>query len=339
MRLFDVAQPVLGEDIRIPYAMRAALGWHAGAKLVCWTHAGDDKAVRRPKQMSISAYMPNSRELWHLAARFHDRLGLLAELTKSLADLQIDVIGCRASTQLHHAELRLDMDIDTTAYHSQFDLTRQERRDLPARRLKELHARLLCSFIKDIVFFPDGKPILRITQNPVLRATVGADFRHDAQLRPHGVITLPRTVLDEVKLHFAPKLAAVRKTAARDPRPLVMLTADARWGIVDATFFYQNTGYRHIRLNANDQGDTLYLLSNQLRRVGFNILQLYSRTIANTGRILIDLLVHLADDRAGDDARLTSFARGVLRDKVLKSLTLKTTFPRPMRPRAARRLP
>ncbi|MEK6372880.1 MAG: hypothetical protein AABO58_09300 [Acidobacteriota bacterium] len=333
-----MAQPIMGKEIRIPFAMRAALGWHTGAKLVCWTHHGDLKVLQRPKQMSISAYMPNSRELWHLAARFHDRLGLLADLTAALADLQIDVIGCRASTQFHHAELRVDLDIDTSAYESEFDLTRQERLDFPARRLRELHARLLCLFIKDIVFFPDGKPILRITRNPLLRATVSADSRHDILLRAHGLCELPRAVLDEIELHFAQRLTASQKARAHDPRPLVMLAADARWGVVDATIFYRNTGYRHIRVNAADQSDTLQLVTSQLKRVGFNILQLYSRAIANTGRIWIDLLVHLADDRAGDDARLMAFIRGVFRDKSLRSLALEATFPRPMSRRAARRL-
>jgi hypothetical protein len=330
MRLFDVAQPVSAGKLVLPYAMRAALGWHAGMRLFCWSHSGADAPpAAHHNQLSISAYPPKARELWHFAARFRDRPGILAELTSLLTDLQIDVIMSRASTHLQNSEFSVDMEIDTSSYESTFDLSRDKRQSRPARGLPELHARLVCTFIKEIVFLPDGTPSCRLTRNPMLTGTASSDeFRYTVNLQKHGLITIPTKAMDAIRTAFKmpPPKRTVRKAAAA---PLVMLVADSRWGVVDATFYYRNTGYMHARITARDQLATLELIMAELKSHGFNLLQFYSRVIANSGRAILDVLLFLPGDRTADDDRLKAYIVGTLHGKNLKELSVKVTFPEP----------
>jgi glycine cleavage system regulatory protein len=329
MRLFDTAQPLEGTQLRLPYVMRAALGWHAGAKLFCWSEqAREAGAALLHNQLSISTAIPNTRELWHLSARFRDRRGLVSELTSLLTDLRVDIVNLRASTQLHNTEFSVDADLDTSSYESEFDFTSDHRRRLPNTGVRELHARIVAIFASDLTFLPHGVPFLRITRNPILTGTIFArEFRFDLVLREDGVLELPRTALQSIRDYFDQNYPAAM-IRSRGAKPMVLLVADIRWGVVDATVFYSNTGYKHVRIRASDRIGTLGSITSELHDRGFNILQLYTRSVPSSGTSITDVLVHLHDDRLSDDDELLKYLRETLRAPALKEYQMEVSFPR-----------
>ena len=111
--------------------------------------------------------------------------------------------------------------------------------------------------------------------------------------------------------------------------PHVMLVADARWSVIDATFFYKNTGHKHVRVHARDRIGSLQQMTSELRSHGFNILQLYTRTVAGTDHAISDMLLHLVDDKSQSDTALMTYIKGVFRGKRLRDLEPEVTFPPP----------
>jgi len=329
MRMFDVSQYVRTGHVRLPFAMRAALGWHTGLRLYVWTHSGKKATDGLHNQLSVSAYLPRVKELWHLSGRFRDRPGMMTELAGLLTELQVDVITCRASTQLENSEFMVDMELETSAYNSEYDLSSDERRKLPNRELREFYARLASKFIKEVVFGSDGKPQLTITRNPVLAGAIRADKHHEVTLREHGWITLPTDLMTAVRASFERRFQSLRHASGTASLPIVLIAADTRWGVCDLTFYFRNTGHKHIRIRARDQIGTLQAVTSALRDRSFNMLQLYSRTLPNAGFGYMDLLVQSLATQIGDDQSLVKSIRAAMSGASLLELDIDLTFPPP----------
>lgn len=311
--------------------MRAALGWHTDLRLSMWTHAGKKPDESLHNQLSVSAYLPRVKELWHLSGRFRDRPGMMTELGSLLTELQVDVITCRASTQLENSEFIVDMELETSAYDSQYDLTSDERRKLPNRHVRELYARVVSKFIKEIVFGPDGQPQLTITRNPILSGAIRADRHHEVTLREHGWITLPPELIASVRASFERRFKHLSRDAGAGSTPIVLFAADTRWGVCDLTFYYRNTGHKHIRVKARDQIGTLQAITSALHNRSFNMLQLYSRTLSNQGFGYMDLLVQSLAAPVGDDQSLVRSIRAALSSPSVSELDVTLSFPPPQR--------
>jgi predicted amino acid-binding ACT domain protein len=317
--------------------MRAALGWHAGLRLFVWTHTGKKSVDALRNQLSVSAYLPRVKELWHLSGRFRDRPGMMTELSGLLAELQVDVITCRASTQAENSEFMVDMELETSAYNSDYDLSSDERRKLPNRQLRELYARIVSKFIKEIVFGGDGQPQLTITRNPVLSGAIRADQHHEVTLRQHGWIILPSDLMSDVRTSFEHQFPRLSQASATAATPIALIAADTRWGVCDLTFYYRDTGHKHIRVRARDQVGTLQAITSALRDRSFNMLQLYSRTLPNEGFGYIDLLVQSLANQVGDDRSLARSIRAAVTGVTLSELDITLTFPRAQKPGQPRR--
>jgi predicted amino acid-binding ACT domain protein len=334
MRLFDVAQLVGDGRIHIPYAMRAALGWHASTHLYCWRQPYAETADGgRPSegQLSISASLPNRRELWYLTVRFRDRTGMLNDVSDLLKGHQIDIVSCRASTQLQNTQFAIDMELDTSLYEGDHDATFADRKRRPARGLRELYARIVCRFFREIVFQPDGTPALSLVRNPILSGSIIADTnRYDALLEPGGDLIVSADIIESVRSAFVERYPHVQRNVGKAALPYVMLVADARWSVIDATFFYKNTGHKHVRVHARDRIGSLQEMTSELRHHGFNILQLYTRTVAGTDHAISDMLLHLVDDKSQNDAALVTYIKGVFRGRRLRDLEPEVTFPPPV---------
>lgn len=274
MRIFHKIQAVENRRLYIPYAMRAALGWHQNQPLFCWTRAEDDDSARN--QISLSATKPSPNAIWTLSARFRDRQGLLATLSDLLRQENVNIITCRGSSSMQNREFSVEMEIDLHDYARKHD---------PA--LRQLHMLIVCKFVRDIVFEPDNSPRLEIVANREL-----ADSRPIRLIENTGVINrhvlIPLVFLERTIDYFRQQHHVPGKTGPL----LAAVVGDVKSAVVDATLFYRHTGYKHVRVKLKDGIGTLHKLTEALRRFGFNVLQSYHRTIQPHVMSQTDLLVY-----------------------------------------------
>lgn len=298
MRIFHKVQAVENRRLYIPYAMRAALGWHRKQSLYCWRYAKDTETEHN--QITLSAVEPKPDAIWTLSARFLDRRGLLTDLSTLMRDEGVNIITCRGSSSMQNREFGVEMEIDTLHYTRQSDTS-----------LRELHALIVCAFIKDIVFEADDTPRLEIVANREL-----AESRHIGPIERTEVdnrhVLIPSAFLESTtesfrrQHHLPPKAQPL----------LAAVVADIKSAIVDATFFYPHTGYRHVLIRSKDKIGTLRKITDTLHKHRFNVLQAYHRTIQFRVSSQTDLLLYRKVDveKVETDHDLVTEIQAIFRD-------------------------
>jgi hypothetical protein len=323
MRLFHLAQRVESDSLYIPHAMRAALGWHRGRQLYCWRSESLPDSPHY--QLTLSPVGPNERDLWRLAARFHDRPGLLWELCHLLAAEGVNIITCRSATRMegHGGEFAVEMELDTRQYGA--------ASHHPQTELPDLYARIICEFIKEIVFQPDRRPCLRITPNPAFVQKRVVEPMEQLRLAGRGRLPLSHKRLARIEAHFGAEHGPLR--ARLDPdaaSPLAFLVADTEATIVDITFFYLNTGYQHVRIKSIDRIGVLQTIARAFKDQFFNILQAYHRTQVIGESSETDLLLHheaWESDYSRYDRRAVGEIEKIIDTPAMKNIGARVEFP------------
>lgn len=323
MFLYAPPQTIRGSKLYVPLEIRAALGWHDGLTLFIAQCANSGACA---SQLLVSSVAPVTRsDLWHLAMRFRDRPGLVADLSNLLRSRDIDIVACKVNTRNHISAIVVEADIDARLYASKYDSDSPTRQQRPAEGLRELHAFLLARFLDDAYFAVDGTPYITLTRHHQLRRSVNETDEKQQATLDKGTLSLTRGVLDKIRDDSAIHWPHLR-TSAR--LPAAMLVASPLVFSLTITIFYPTTGHIHVRVAASNRKGLLAALTSQIHERGMNIVHMYARNAKGETSIL-DFFLHFSSDTEHDDQKLRTFVKGTLHNKVLKEWKSTVSFPKP----------
>lgn len=325
MYLFIRKQILLREKLYIPYFMRASLQIHDNSVLTL--SSGIRKTSPYQNQLIISSIQAECRaDFWNLKASFRDRPGIVAELMNLLARENIHLLETSIATRDSNDEFVIDLNFCAKGYKSEFDGDTFTRRNNAGQWPKELYARIVAMFIKDLVFRPDGKPIIYVKHNHVLADSIDKVNHIETCLIKNGLIRLPKGVISAIRSQFVEQYPSVANAANK---PYAILTTDLEFRLILATIIFINTGHVHVRVEAKNTTNTLSVISRTLFEHGFNIIQFSARNIGSGAKCLIDIFMHLPPekDKYKSDKRIEKWVESIFRGTVLQKLECSVSFP------------
>lgn len=325
MYLFTRTQEIKRQRLYIPFIMRAALQLHDNANVVLTSEIQESSPYQN--QILISSIPTESRsDFWNLKASFRDRPGIISELSSLLSNLSIHIINLTSTARDQNSEFVIDIDFCINDYVSEFDRDTTTRRNNPGQWPRELYARIICLFIKDLVFRPDGKPIIYIKQNDALAHSVDQVNYSESCKIINGFVRIPNKYLDAIRAQFFESYPKVRKPSFH---PLAVLATDVEFRLILVNIFFSHTGHLHIRIDAINNQQTVPRISTVLFDLGFNIVQFSTRIIGAGERSITDIFLHLPPDKDKfkDDQKMHKWIESRFHGSSLNDFDCRVHFP------------
>ncbi len=329
MFVFSYALAIQANSLYIPYVMRALLGLH-DQRTIYVSDMAREKAPLQNQLLLTAVPLAKRRDIWNLRVWFYQRSDILPQLTSLLSSLDVDILDCAISTRNQNRELEVDINLDVSQYASQFDQDSATRAKFPRIWPQELYARIVCQFIEDIVFRPDGKPFIYLRRNTVLSNSVdNATYSESRPIR-RGSIQLPSKILENIRKQYQEYYSHIPRSKTINGQPRVLLAADSMSRYLLCHIFFANTGHLHVRVNCVNKVGVIARLATRFSEQGLEIIDLYSRDLYSGDRTLADFFIYLSHerDKFKEDIRLRSWVRALLEADILSDLDCRIIFPR-----------
>lgn len=332
MMIFSPVQIIKESRLILPYYIRAAMGLHNELQMhlsVFQSSLTDSSFLTELIASPIPLELRS--DLWIMKASFHDRPGLMADLTSFLKNLNIDIVSCFASTSEHNKYCSVELVLDNQFYSSDFDGNSGHRSANEILSLDELEAKIMAYFIEDILFSDGNIPLITIYRNiPLYRSKHHLLDKERVRIQKE-CIKLPRGILQDIEKDYLEIYPQIKKLHDEEKLPLATIVVDAENTLLKILIFYRNTGHLHARIRAKNEVGTLAEIASRLKDEKFNIYQMYTRSIdMHNSYSYIDLLLKLPPefDKFKDDDRLKKFIRNVFSDESLKRFEFEVLFPK-----------
>lgn len=280
--LFTLGQRVSEGKIVLPDFLRAALGLHDPTTF----NIVPTQPVQHPVIELLASTIPRNawHDVWRLEVTFHDRDGLIADLSLLLQSNSCRILSTRATTTAAASLICVDVDFDASQYDSDVDGSPEIRENNPVMALLELEAQIAVKFINDLVILPQSRALLAIRRNLVL-----FDGANIAQPTHQAIVQ--SSLLDLSGL--LPDLRDADRI-----RPICYLVADETHLALRIYLVEPNKGFCHFRVLAHNRSKSVSRICKGLRDRGFNICQIYMRTKSNFEICVADFLVGLIKPRS-----------------------------------------
>lgn len=286
---FYYLQYVYNNRVAIPIPLRADLSMHNHSKE--FVTVQEIKRHHRMVELVISPVRFEFRQdLWTLKADFHDRPGLIGEISEFLKQYNMQVI--RLSTHLINGDIfSIQVSMNATWFVDQASHEFSTRVNDEFIR-DYFRDAFYAAFVNEVVFNEKlEKPVIQITVNDQLASSVAAD---------KGRYELP--VFDS-HVHMVDPLMNVinRHLGKRNMKPGRQLRAsvvsDPSNALCRVYLFLEDTGIVHVRIRSNKNSDALTHVSRLLNQKGFNIVQCFVRSFVGSDNkecLLIDCILCLS---------------------------------------------
>lgn len=237
----------------VPDEMWEIAGLREGPGFHLWLTTNERHVVRNEVWGS---YTSEWRDYWGLTASFQDSPGVLARLAALLAELQIDIVSCRAETTEPNGIVTAELVVDAYRNPSQERLT-----------FRALRAHVIGRFIREIVFY-EGQPqilLWRILTPPNRQRS------HVVSLGRRR-ISIPITFLEDIRKSTAPEHPSLNG----DPgaRLMAALRVDTEAGVTRAMILFPGTRHLALRIWHEDEIGSLHQVAEFMREHDLNMIQL-----------------------------------------------------------------
>lgn len=232
----------------------------------------------------------NWRDLWHLKVAMIDRQGLLAEFAALLREAQINIVTCRAETTEPNGIVNFEMHLDSY----QYTLNNEKRVGVTESgagpTLPEIRARIISTFIEEIVFF-DQHPLFSLWRVLPLSMSATRILEQEVVRLEGNSIPIPEALLHSVRRAaeaHSPELKAYGEL------PLfAAVRADTEAAVVRIMFLYPFTGHVAMRIRAANQVGTLADIAGHMGEANVNMIQMWSYNCESPDMAVIDVIIQV----------------------------------------------
>lgn len=289
------------DEILLPNDLRANLNLNGDMDVYGVLLVNDHKKSNRI-ELLLSPIEDNLRnDLWIIQASFVDRVGLINDLSNFLKELNIDIISFKSAV-VGDNQLYVKMLINASHYVSTFDKDYGTRIS-EERNLKALKAKIFSYFIEDVMFSPiNQKPYVLILKNDAFNYGILSP-RRDILKISNGKIILTQNILTMIK----ESIPDTREHSILEDMIISSIVGEPQKSIFRICFFYRNTGIIHIRLKSMNRVGTIAAISDEFKRLKFNIIQMYTRNIGDGRWSITDAILENVELRHHKDVDLKSY--------------------------------
>lgn len=271
MMLFSHVQEMKNQKVIVPVELCESVGMSERSDVLL---TFDVESKGRIHNEIICSPIPMEKRIdpWILRAAFWDRKGIIAELTKLLGELNIDIQFARVGATESNKFLNVEFHLDLTQYDSRFD--RDENK--LATSLIGLETFLVSHFIGDILFLRKNEPFISIYRNSALFRNRNQRIWARTNLA-NSIVEIPSSIMTMIKESFQDLFPSVSGSSI----PLASVIADTESQFIRIYVFFENTGYLHIRVSGENKVKGLATISEALSKADYNICQMHSRVVDN----------------------------------------------------------
>lgn len=284
--LYDV-----GETVPIEDHVWNALGLGAGLKYHLTLPGHRDNTIANEL---LCAPVPsrNWKDLWHLRVAFHDRPGLLADLTDLLEKADVDILSCRAETTEPHGIVNVEMHIDSYRYARAGSIGVGTTETGGGPTLPAIRAHIIAQFIEELIF-TDQQPLLSLWRVlPLYMSVERIEMEKEVRLGERA-LPVPKEFFEKIRV--ASNYDRVRSDSGLLPKAAVR--ADTEAGILRLMILFPGTGHMSLRIRGSSELGTLAKISNFMRDSDFNMLQIGTVKTGNGHEAVSDVILHVPNHR------------------------------------------
>ncbi len=232
---------VQGSVLHVPLWNRAPLNLSAGTRVFAAALLDDSPVL---PEIVVTTFPPDIwGDLWRIELDVYQSPGLLAQVLGLLRDQRVHILAAE-STALDAGHVHaISLLADCRDYASNGDLTTDARSQMQRPELRDLHAYLAATFIKDFVFANGETPRLRVRR-------LYSYYRCRERLRSGELGSTVDLVINNGEL-FLPDaiMEPVRDSLGAPADPIrAMILTDSKDRIMRVLFSLPNTGVIHIRV-------------------------------------------------------------------------------------------
>ncbi|MEK6304317.1 MAG: ACT domain-containing protein [Acidobacteriota bacterium] len=309
MLILDKPQSFDGSTIKVPLYHRGHLSLFPGTKVwLCLLPGAQGEETLREIVISPIPFDSWS-DLWRIVITMRDRVGLVNEVFRILADFDLNVVAAESSSierQLMHS---VEMIVDATRYSG--DGTHEKRSSGEIEELPELRWAILANFAPEIAFLPSGRERLRIRRVQDLfeaRRSFNETQQDRFRLRSKPAIgTSKVTKLGKkdvvIKMPagiISPLLEALAVTS-KSSSPEYLLVSDTTDRFLRAYFLAEGNKVIAPTVSHLDKVGAIAAITGAIREGGFNILTSLSRLYESESQAHTEFVLQPIGWRQGSD--------------------------------------
>jgi len=313
---------VENEEIILPNDLRANLNIGGDMDVFGTLMVNDQKKSNRIELLLSPIDYNQRNDLWIIQASFHDRVGLINELSNFLKDLNLDIVFFK-STVMSDNQLYIKMLVNAQHYISSIDKDYTTRIS-DERNLKALKAKIFSYFIEDVIFSSiSQKPHVLILKNDAFNYG-DLSPRRDTLRINGGKLLLTQNIINMIKENIPNNNQHVLK----DDRLISSIVAEPQKSVFRICFFYKDTGIIHIRVKSINRIGTIAAITDEIKRLKFNIIQMFSRNIGDGKWSFTDFILENFDLKHHKDFDLKNYITDRLNNSSkIRDFNWEITFP------------
>jgi hypothetical protein len=252
--------------VQVPLALRAPL---------CIDHAprvfGSLAVYERGHlvELVVSPFSPGTwGDLWRIELDVINSTGVLAEIALLLAAHGINILSAEASVFGLGEGGTISLIVDLTNYVSSNDSSSRHRSHSPRVQLPDLQARIVATFIQDLVFADMHGPRIRIRRihahYHLFHAVVNEGVSRPEEIPvANGCLRLGRTCMDIIRKNVGRNDGGIR----------AMLLADSEDRVMRVLFAAEGGQILHVRVFFRPGNGTFAEILRQISKASFDIVR------------------------------------------------------------------
>ena len=252
--------------VQVPLALRAplcidhaprvfgSLAVHEGGHLV---------------ELVVSPFAPDTwGDLWRIELDVINSTGVLAEIASLLATHRINVLSAEASVFGLGEGGTISLIVELTNYVSTNDSSSRNRCQSLRVQLPDLQARIVATFIQDLVFADLHRPRIRIRRvhahHHLFQAVLNNSVSRPEEIPvADGCLRLGRNSMDAIRTHVGRDDAGIR----------AMLLADSEDRVMRVLFAAETGQILHVRVLFRPDNGTFAEILRQIGKASFDIVR------------------------------------------------------------------
>lgn len=214
---------------------------------------------------------------WIIRIGFKDRPGILARLTNLFHHLDINIHFARTFISDSGKYLNVHFHVDLALYDSPLDGDVEARKSNRIMRLRGLETLIVGTFIEEILFLRRDRPFISIYRNTPIYDTFRNHVHIGGWQTETSLLSLSNKHLNWIRESFMQQFRGVREDDLSRENARVIMLADVESQALRVVVFYENLGFRHLRVVGRSFPGGISTFARALRQKGYNILHLHAR--------------------------------------------------------------
>lgn len=290
MIILDKPRPFKSPTIDIPLYHRGHLSLFKGAKV--WLCLLPSIQKEQFPELIVSPIHHESwSDLWRISITLNERVGLIHDIFKILADNSINIITAESTSRERQTLHSIEIIVSAQEYGSPYnDGTHEERSNGDLEELTDLRREILAHLIDDIAFLPSGQPRLRIRRvrhllnarrsynqalTHVQRGRASRPIIKDTNVSKTASGKVTITLPDQVKNHLFDWLKIAHSSGKASGRYLMVSNTTDRF--LRIYFMKETETVIAPTIEHQDEIGALAAITETLHNADFNILTSLSR--------------------------------------------------------------